>query len=246
MPCNAATAPGFIKLFMAVPKLLATAATEETFGGVTYHIEGELVPVLHVELNATSVYFEHHILLWKDPAVDIALKPMRGALKRMLAGMPVFMTAATGPGRIAFSRDGAGHVFALHLHPGQAVDVREHQFLAATDGIDFTFTRVRGVANMLLGGTGFFIDTFSAGSSEGILWLHGYGNVFEVTLKPGEQIDIEPGGWIYKDRTVQMETILQRLSTGFFASAGQLFWNRFTGPGRIAIQSMYVHTETDG
>jgi uncharacterized protein (AIM24 family) len=38
-----------------------------------------------------------------------------------------------------------------------------------------------------------------------------------------------------------METIYQRLSQGIFAGAGQIFWNRFTGPGRIALQSMYLH-----
>lgn len=229
---------------MAVPKQLATNTLNETFGGVTYHIEGELVPVLHLELGSVGIYFEHHILLWKDPAVQVELKPMKGALKRMLAGMPVFMTGARGPGRIAFSRDGVGHVFGLHLTPGTAVDVREHQFLAATNSIDFTFTRVKGAANMLLGGTGFFIDTFSCPAQEGILWLHGYGNVFEVTLGAGEQIDIEPGGWIYKERTVQMDTIFQRLTTGIFGGAGQIFWNRFTGPGKIALQSMYLHAET--
>jgi uncharacterized protein (AIM24 family) len=229
---------------MAIPALLATNVQNETFGGVTYHIEGELVPALHIELSATSVYFEHHILLWKDPAVQVALRPMKGAFKRVLAGMPFMLTGAKGPGRIAFSRDGAGHVFGLHLKPGMAVDVREHQWLAATDSIEYTFSRVRGAANMLFSGTGFFIDTFSCPEREGILWLHGFGNVFEVTLAPGESIDIEPGGWVYKDRTVQMQTMLQRLSTGLFASATQLCWNRFTGPGKIALQTMYVHMES--
>jgi uncharacterized protein (AIM24 family) len=124
------------------------------------------------------------------------------------------------------------------------VDVREHQFLAATATVDYSFTRVRGASNILLGGTGFFIDTFFCPQQPGVVWLHGYGNVFEVTLQPGEQIDIEPGGWIYKDRTVQMDTIFQRLSTGLFAGAGQIFWNRFTGPGRVALQSMYLHLPT--
>ena len=228
---------------MAVPVQLTTNVQNETFGGVTYHIEGELVPALHVELSNTGVYFEHHILLWKDPAVQIALHPMKGAFKRMLAGMPFLLTGASGPGRIAFSRDGAGHVFGLHLSPGMSVDVREHQWLAATDNVDYTFTRVKGAANMLLGGTGFFIDTFSCPAREGILWLHGFGNVFEVTLAAGEAIDIEPGGWIYKEQTVQMQTMFQKLSTGFFASAGQIVWNRFTGPGKIALQSMYCHME---
>jgi uncharacterized protein (AIM24 family) len=229
---------------MAVPIQLPTAASNETFGGVTYHIEGELVPALQVELGATGVFFEHHILLWKDPAVDVVIHPLKGAFKRMLAGMPFLVTGANGPGRIAFSRDGAGHVFAVHLKPGVSVDVREHQWLAATNNVDYTFSRVKGAANILLGGTGFFIDTFSCPAQEGILWLHGYGNVFEVTLAPGEAIDIEPGGWVYKDRTVQMQTILQKLSTGFFGSAGQICWNRFTGPGKIALQSMYFHMES--
>ncbi|MGB7746985.1 MAG: AIM24 family protein [Verrucomicrobiia bacterium] len=228
---------------MAVPIQLPTSAQNETFGGVTYHIEGELVPALHLELGSTGVYFEHHILLWKDPAVQIELRPLKGGFKRMLAGMPFLLTGAKGPGRIAFSRDGAGHVFGLHLKPGAGVDVREHQWLAATNNVEYTFTRVKGAANMLLGGTGFFIDTFSCPAQEGILWLHGFGNVFEVTLVPGEEIDIEPGGWIYKDRSVQMQTMFQKLSTGLFASAGQICWNRFTGPGKIALQSMYCHME---
>ena len=98
---------------------------------------------------------------------------------------------------------------------------------------------------MLLGGTGFFIDTFTAAENDGILWLHGYGNVFEVTLHPGEMIDVEPGAWVYKDRSVQMETQMQRLSTGLLASGGQLVWNRFIGPGRVGIQSMSMHLPTE-
>ena len=228
---------------MAVPIQLTTNVQNETYGGVTYHIEGELVPALQVEMSHTGVYFEHHVLLWKDPAVQVGIRAMKGAFKRMLAGMPFLLTGAQGPGRIAFSRDGAGHVFGLHLEPGMSVDVREHQWLAATDNIEYTFSRVRGAANMLLGGTGFFIDTFSAPQQPGILWLHGFGNVFVMTLAPGEQIDIEPGGWIYKDRTVQMQTMFQKLSTGLFASAGQIVWNRFTGPGTVALQTMYFHME---
>jgi uncharacterized protein (AIM24 family) len=59
-------------------------------------------------------------------------------------------------------------------------------------------------------------------------------------------IDIEPGGWVYKDPTVQMETQFQRLSTGLLASAGHVVWNRLTGPGRVAIQSMALHMPTEG
>jgi len=229
---------------MAVPVLKPTNVQDETFAGLTYHVQGELVPVLVCELGGNPIYFEHQILLWKDPMLNIGVKPLAGAFKRMIAGMPVVMVETQGAGRIGFSRDGAGHVFGMHLQRGQGIDVREHQWLAATATLDYGFTRIKGVANMLFGGTGFFIDTFTCSGPEGILWMHGYGNVFEVTLGQGEQIDIEPGGWIYKDRTVQMETVIQRLATGIFASGGQLVFNRFTGPGKIGIQSMYVHLAT--
>ena len=226
------------------PKLVSTSAKNETFGGIAYHLDGELVPALTVELTeGQSAYFEHHILLWKNPGISIRVRPLKGAFKRMVAGMQVFITEASGPGQIAFSRDGVGQVFAMHLKQGEGLHVREHQFLAATGNVDYSFERIRGISNMLFGGTGFFIDKFNSASGEGILWLHGYGNVFEKVLGPGEQIDVEPGGWLYKDTGVRMETNIQTLSTGFLAGMN-IVMNRFTGPGRVGIQSMYFHLPT--
>ena len=101
-------------------------------------------------------------------------------------------------------------------------------------------TRVKGFANLFAGGSGFFLDRFVAQDGEGIVWLHGYGNVFQIELGPNEQIDIEPGAWLFKDPSVQMDTIGQRFSTGLFASGGGFNANRFTGPGRLGFQSMSV------
>ncbi len=227
------------------PQLLPTSAADESFAGVTYHLDGELVPMLTIEMSGrASIYFEHYLLLWKHPQVEIGVRPMKGALKRMVAGMQVFVTEAGGHGSIALSRDGAGHIVPIHMKPGQELYVREHQFLAATGNIDYTFERVKGAANLLFGGSGFFIDKFHS-HGEGILWLHGYGNVFEKELAAGEVIDVEPGGWLYKDPSVKMETNLTRLSTGLLAGISVVL-NRFTGPGRVALQSMYVHMPTEG
>lgn len=226
------------------PVLKATSLSDETFAGVTYHLDGELVPVLTVEITPDQpVYFEHYILLWKNTTVNIGVKAMKGALKRMMAGMQIFVTEAHGQGQIAFSRDGAGHIVAIHLNRGEGIHVREHQFLAASKTVEYTFERVKGIANMLLGGTGFFIDKFHCSQGDGILWLHGYGNVFEKILAPGEQIEVEPSGWLYKDTSVRMETNLQKISSGLFGSMS-FITNRFTGPGRIGIQSMYMHMPT--
>ena len=166
---------------------------------------------------------------------------MKGAFKRVVAGMPIFMTEARAPGK-SRSRDGAGHVFPIHLAPGQAIEVREHQFLAATGHVEYSFTRIKGIGSMLFGSSGFFVDRFQAPREEGVVWLHGFGNVFDKMLAPGEQIDIEPGGWIYRDESVHMENKVFGIKTGLFGGGGNIVFNRFTGPGRVGIQSMYVHS----
>ncbi|MBO0702908.1 MAG: AIM24 family protein, partial [Candidatus Dormibacteraeota bacterium] len=60
----------------------------------------------------------------------------------------------------------------------------------------------------------------------------------------GESVLVEPGGFLYKDSSVTMNVETQRLSTGLFGGAG-LNLARLTGPGRVGIQSMYVHHHTD-
>src|SRR5260370_35605050 len=97
---------------------------------MTITIDGQLVPVVDVMLgNQLSIYFEHHILLWKHPGVQIGFKSLRGMAKRFFAGLQVFMTEAQRPGNISFSRDSVRHIVPLLLQPGQLVEVREHQFL---------------------------------------------------------------------------------------------------------------------
>jgi len=225
---------------MHIPEPIPTDIHDETFAGVTYHIRGQLVPELQVELSSVPVMFEHHVLLWKEPAVQIELRKLAGGVKRKIAGLDFFVTKAVGPGRIAFSRDFAGQCVPLHLAQGEALNVREHAFLAATDNVEYSYERVQGIRNMLLGGSGFFIDTFQASHGDAIVWVHGQGNVFQVVLDAGEQIDVEAGGWLYKDTTVRLESLSIGLKTGFMGGGGRLTWNRFTGPGRLAIQTMYL------
>jgi uncharacterized protein (AIM24 family) len=71
--------------------------------------------------------------------------------------------------------------------------------------------------------------------------MHGYGNVFEKTLEPGETIDIEPGGWLFRDHSVQMTQEVYGFKTGLMGGSGNLVFNRFTGPGRVGLQSAYYH-----
>lgn len=205
-------------------------------------IEGELVPVATVNMTSSSkpIFFEHHILLWREPTVDITARILKGIGKRMLAGLPVVVTQAQGDGRISFSRDAAGQLVFLELSAGEELHVREHQFLFATNDVEYSFFRVKGISNLVFGGTGFFIDSFKG---PGLLALHGYGNVLERELAAGEQIDVEPGAFLYKQASVKMDTVKLGIKTGLLGGTN-IFLNRFTGPGKIGIQSMTFHLYT--
>jgi uncharacterized protein (AIM24 family) len=219
--------------------------TEFHFSSSTCQVEGEIVPVAEINLGpGDSVFFEHHIMLWKEDSVPLTVLQLPGGMTRALAGMPFIISVATGPGRIAFSRDATGELVVLPLHPGMEMDAREHAFLLASHQIDYSFVRVKGFANILFGGQGMYMDRFVTRNTPGLLMLHGYGNVFERTLKAGESIMLEPGAFLYKDSSVQMQVEFQRLGTGFFGGSNMAL-ARMIGPGRVGIQSMYVHHHTE-
>jgi uncharacterized protein (AIM24 family) len=215
--------------------------TKIEFGSSSCQVEGEVVPVAEIHLGrGDSVYFEHHVMLWKEDHVPLTVMSLPGGLQRAFAGMPFVITVASGDGRIAFSRDATGELVVLPLHPGMELDVREHAFLLASHHISYSFVRIKGLANIIFGGQGMYMDRFVTSNIPGLLILHGYGNVFERRLAPGESIMVEPGAFLYKDSTVTMDVEFQRLGTGLFSGVNMAL-ARMTGPGRVGIQSMYVH-----
>jgi uncharacterized protein (AIM24 family) len=166
-----------------------------------------------------------------------------GGMKRMMGGMPHVLSVASGPGRIAFSRDATGEVVVLPLHPSMELDVREHAFLAGTHSLQYSFVRLKGLTNVMHGGDGMFMDRFVTSGEPGLLLLHGYGNVFQRTLGDGEQILLEPGAFLYKDSSVQLNTVQQKVKTGIMSHG--MYLAEMTGPGRVGIQSMYVHHHSE-
>jgi uncharacterized protein (AIM24 family) len=116
-------------------------------------------------------------------------------------------------------------------------DVRGHAFLAATQNLGYDFVKIDKLASMFHGGPGMYLDRFVAGDTQGLLLLHGYGNVFQRRLGVGEKILVEPGGFLYKAAPVTITPVPVQSGAGFRHAN----WAELTGPGRVGIQSMYVH-----
>jgi uncharacterized protein (AIM24 family) len=213
--------------------------SEFRFSQSTCQVEGDLVPVAEINLgHQDGVYFEHHVMLWKEDSVPLSSLRTAGGMKRTLGGMPHIVTVANGPGRVAFSHNAPGELVVLPLHPGMELDVREHAFLLASHSIQYSFVRIKGLANVLHGGSGMWMDRFVTAQYPGLLMLHGNGDVLERTLRPGERIQVEPGGFLYKDSSVQMQSVKLPIKINH---VNHLYMAEMTGPGRVGIQSMYVH-----
>ena len=228
------------------------------FNRSTCQISGTFVPVAEMNLNGEdSVYFSHHSLLHADTQVRMETLKMGGGWNRILAGMPLIMMQATGPGHIAFSHDHPGETLAIPLKQGQSVDVVEHRFLLATSNVNYQWER-SGVWFTTQDGDeqewhypiGQMMDRFTAHNAHGLLLLHGPGNTFLRDLSHGQSILVEPGGLIWKDPTVRMHLHFEYPRGQYWFSSARWqaksMWLRLQGPGRVAIQSVFERPEMVG
>ncbi len=232
------------------------------FGNSFCQVEGKYVPVADMDLaKGDSVYFAHHVLLWKDVQVQMGPLPLKGGWKRLMAGLPLVMLQAQGPGHIAFSRDAPGEMVALPLQPGRSVDVREHIFVVATNQITYDwfqtgiwYTTGSGDDKETHYPLGMFMDRFSAGQTPGLLMLHAAGNIFVRTLAPGQTILIRPNALLFKEPGVQMQLHIEKpraagsggLMGALMSWGNRHLWLTLTGPGRVAVQSATEPIEDKG
>jgi uncharacterized protein (AIM24 family) len=229
------------------------------FSRSTCQISGEYVPVAEMGLHDDDwVYFSHHVLLHSDPKVRFDNMPMKGAWKRMRAGMPLVMMRAQGPGHIAFSADDPGETLAVPLAPGRVIDVAEHRFLVATGNVAYDWQNSNvwfttpGDNNSEdwhypLGQT---IDQFAAQGGNGLLLLHAPGNTFIRDLQPGQRILVQPTGLIWKDQSVRMFLHFEYPHGNYWYSSAKwqakTTWLVLEGPGRVAVQSVFERPEPTG
>ncbi len=228
------------------------------FNRSTCQISGTYVPVAEMKLDQEdSVYFSHHTLLHCDTSVQLDMMKLSGGWNRMLAGMPLRMMTARGPGFVALSADHPGETLAVPLPANHAIDVVEHRFLAATTNVAFQwensgiwYTTQSGDDQEWHYPLGQTMDRFTAHNAPGLLLLHAPGNTFIRDLQQGERILVQPGGLIYKDRSVRMFLHFEYPHGQYWFSSARwqakAVWLTLQGPGRVAVQSVFERPELVG
>lgn len=204
-------------------------------------VQGNFVPVALAQLApGEEIFCEGGIMVYADPTIQMSIRPftqggMGATLRRSLVGgVPFWMHVFHGPGAVAFSRFGPGEVRVLELAPGQTVDIAEHSMILATNSVRYDTFYVHGtgrIGRMM----GFWMDRLTG---PGTIVYHGHGDIIGFDLKPGEAMQIDYGGLLRKDATVQLQTINQPLGGGIMGHALSFEAIHVTGPGRLEIQTL--------
>jgi uncharacterized protein (AIM24 family) len=225
--------------------------TRLRFGHSSCQISGTLVPVAEMRLDPSdTVSFAHHCLLHADPSVSLDLRRMPDGWQRSLAGLPVYVMDARGPGFLAISADAPGSMIAVPLMPGQTIEVTEHRFLAATGNVDYEWVRSliwyttrhehENFTHYPLGGA--YLDRFTAKQAPGLVFLHAPGDTFVRDLSEDDTILIKPEALVWKDQSVRISLHTEKSNGG----DGFYMWIKLSGPGRIVIKSIFGYAGWNG
>ena len=227
------------------------------FGDSFCQIEGLYVPVADMNLApGDSVYFTHHVLLWKDPQVNITAMSLNGAWKRMFAGMPLVMTQAQGPGpHRVFARRARRADRAAAAARRQPSTCASICFLLATGNVAYDWFQTNIWLQHASTATtpethypmGMFMDRFTAPAISRAAPAARRGQRAScASWRPARRILVKPTALIFKDPTVEMHLHFEHPGTifsGWGSWGNRYMWLRLMGPGRVAVQSVFERIE---
>lgn len=211
-----------------------------------YSIVGDNLQLARVRLApGQQVYAEAGRMVYKTPNVAWETRmtgetlgdKLMGALKRTVTGESLFVTYfyANGPGEVGFAGSYPGRIQAFELAPGQSILVQREAFLFAQPTVQFNVAFVKRLGAGFFGGEGFILEQFTG---PGSVFIHAGGDFLDLTLSPGEVLQIETGCIVAFDESVSYDIeFVGGIKTALFGGEG-LFLATLTGPGRVVIQSM--------
>ena len=184
--------------------------TELHFGSSTIQVDTGVVPVAEVALDPSdSVFFEHHAMLWKDDTrPDVGDEhARRGApaagrhavrAERRPRPGPAGLLARRRPARWSFCR-------STRAWRSRCAGTR---CCWRPGTLTYSFTKVPGLRTMFMAGTGMYFDQFTAtdrrrASSS----CTATATSSSERWRRARSIQLEPGGFLYKDSSVTMEII---------------------------------------
>jgi uncharacterized protein (TIGR00266 family) len=203
---------------------------------VDFNIQGNDLQYVKVKMGpGESVYGDAGHMLTKSESVSmqtIMKGGLLGALKREVTGSTFFVTQVNGPGEAAFAGIFPGKVFEIDIK--QPVLAEAHSFLVAESTVNYDSQMTRLSAG-IFGGEGLFLAKFTG---SGKLFLHAYGALDQISLQPGQRIQVEAAHLLAFESNMKYGiSRVGGLKSMLFSHEG-LFFVDIEGPGSIWVHSL--------
>ena len=203
-------------------------------------VEAGDAPVVRARIPAGgSLYADAGAMMSMTPNLRIE-SSMRGgvmgALSRsLLRGETFFyltISAPESPGEALLAPAMIGGIERLEL-AGTEYFLQKGSFLAGEHSIELT-TKTQNLTKGLFSGEGFFVTRVSG---SGTMLLNTFGSLMTFDLAPGEEYVVDNFHVVAWESTVKYT--INKAAAGWISSftSGEGFVCRFTGPGRIYVQT---------
>ncbi len=134
-------------------------------------------------------------------------------------------------GTIGYTGNCPGSILPIRLS-NEAIQAQHDVFVAAFGDFELT-ADLSYDPNVLFRGDALLLERLWG---DGIVFVHAGGDLFDVTLKKGEEIRVEYGSVVAWDDSVKFDSKVSSFETAL-RGKGMLF-NILTGPGKVIIQTM--------
>jgi uncharacterized protein (TIGR00266 family) len=197
-------------------------------------------PVVRARIPAgASLYADAGAMMTMTPGLTVE-SSMRGgvmgALSRsLLRGETFFyltISAAGSAGEALLAPSTIGGIEMLEL-TGTEYFLQKGSFLAAHHSVEVT-TKTQNLTKGLFSGEGFFVSRVSG---SGTLVLNTFGGLMTFDLAPGQEYVVDNYHLVAWESTITYK--ITKAAAGWVSSftSGEGFVCRFTGPGRIYVQT---------
>ena len=198
-------------------------------------------PLLRVTFGqGESIKAESGAMVAKSINVTVSGKMDGGLLKalgrKLLSSESFFMQqleSEGGPGWALLAAATPGEIATIDVNQGESLSVQKGAYLAATEGIVIG-TKMQGLFKGMLSNQGFFIVKIGG---QGTVFLSTYGSLYPMVLREGEQVHIDNGHVVAWDSHMPYEIVKGGKSLMSSMTSGEGLGCRFTGPGKILIQT---------
>lgn len=200
---------------------------------------GSAFPLIRFEFEAgEAIKAEAGAMVAMSQGIKLSGKMDGGigkAIGRMFSGESFFMQSieAEQQGWALLATPVPGGIMELPIEAGKTMVVQKDGFLAGTTGVEVS-TKVQSLLRGFLGGEGFFVVKLGG---QGTAFMSSYGSIYPLDIPAGETVLVDNGHLVAWEDSMKYE--MTKGAKGWISAvtSGEGFACRFTGPGRVYIQT---------